>query len=148
MGLVYQYGACGGTKLRCKGSLPVSPEDEEVEKICSTLKSIQMWWGCSVKIGYDIATPEQVSMGDWLWWVGREIISGEDANMQPYRSMQEPQYNMSYSSVASQLLRKTPKFSVFSGDSTQKGEIAFKTMGVQGQKCHAKSHRGNPEGGG
>ena len=33
---------------------------------------------------------------------------------------------MSYSSVASQHNRKTPKFSVFSGDPTKKSEVSFK----------------------
>ena len=40
--------------------------------------------------------------------------------------MQEPQCDMSYSSVAPQLARKTPKFSVFNGDLTQKTEVSFK----------------------
>ena len=55
-----------------------------------------------------------------------EVTSGEDTNMQLQRSMQEPQCDMSYSSVASQLAGRTPKLSVFSGDSIQKGEVSFK----------------------
>ena len=77
--------------------------------------------GCSVKAEYNIATPMKVSMGDQLQWVGREeVMSRVDGNMQPHRSMQEPQHDMSYSSVVSQLVGKTLKFSVFSGDPTQK----------------------------
>ena len=46
--------------------------------------------------------------------------------MQLHRSMQEPQCNMSYSSITSQLAGKTPKCGVFRGDSTQKREVSFK----------------------
>ena len=60
--------------------------------------------------------------------------------------MQEPQYSISDSSVASQLAGKTAKLSVFSGDSTKKRGL-IQTMGIQGQKCDAQSHRGNPEAG-
>ena len=83
-----------------------------------------MWLGHSVKIGCDAATPEQVLMGNQFQWVGRdEVIPGEDANMQPHRPMQKPYCGMSYSSVAFQLVGKMPKFSVFSGDSAQNGEV-------------------------
>ena len=59
----------------------------------------------SVKIGCDVATPEQVFMGDQLQWVGREeAILGKDVNMKPHRSMQEPECDIS----------------------TQKGEVSFK----------------------
>ena len=55
-----------GQKLDAKATLLVFQEGEEVEKICSTLQSIEMWLGHNVKIGCDIATPKQVSMGDPL----------------------------------------------------------------------------------
>ena len=31
-----------------------------------------MWLGCSVNSGCNVATPEQMMMGDHLHWVGRE----------------------------------------------------------------------------
>ena len=49
-------------KLHAKAMLLVFPKSEEVERICNTLKSIEMWLGHSVKIGCDVATPGQVSM--------------------------------------------------------------------------------------
>ena len=59
-------------------------------------------------------------MIDYDGWGKEDVILKEDGNMQPHRSIQEPQCDMSYFCVASQLAGKTPKFSVFSGDSTQK----------------------------
>ena len=41
------------------------------------------------------------------------------------RLMLEPQYGMFCPSVASQVVGKMPKFSTFSGDSTQKEEVSF-----------------------
>ena len=51
-------------KLDAKATLLVFPEGEKVEKICSTLQSIEMWLCCSVKVGCIVATPEQVLVGD------------------------------------------------------------------------------------
>ena len=45
--------------------------------------------------------------------------------MQLQRPIQEPIHNISCSSVASQHHRKTPKFSIISGDPTQKVEVSF-----------------------
>ena len=50
-------------KLDAKATLLVFPEGEEFEKVCSTLQSIEMLLGQGVKVGYNIATPEQVLMG-------------------------------------------------------------------------------------
>ena len=47
--LVYEHGAHGGTKRDAKATLLVFPEGEEVEKMCTTLQSIEMWLGHSVK---------------------------------------------------------------------------------------------------
>ena len=75
-------------------------------------------------------------MGDQLQWMGRdEVVSGEGANRQPHRSMQEPQHSISYSSVASHHDRKTPKFSAFNGDLTQEGDVSFEQWAFQ-----VKSH--------
>ena len=49
----------------------------------------------------------------------------EGASMQLPRLMSEPQHNISCPSVASQIVGKIPKFSTFSGDLTQKGEVLF-----------------------
>ena len=64
---------------------------------------------------------------------------GQDMNTQLHRSMQEPQCDMSYSSVASQLVGKTPEFSIFSGDLTQKGEVSFQKWMFE-VKCVIQSH--------
>ena len=47
-------------------------EGEDTEKLCSTFQSIKMWLGHSVNTGCNVATPEQMMMGDQLHWVGRE----------------------------------------------------------------------------
>ena len=82
--------------------------------------------GCSINTGCDVATPEKMMMGDQLNWVGIEkSVLVESTNMQLSRPMLEPQYNISCPSVASQIVGKMPKFSTFTGDSTQKGEVSF-----------------------
>ena len=67
-----------------KNTLLVFTESENIEKICNTLQSIEMWLGHSVTTGCDVATPKQVLMADQLCWVGRdEIVSVEKStNMQ------------------------------------------------------------------
>ena len=52
-------------------------------------------------------------------------MSVEDRNTQLHRQIQEPKHNISCPSVASQIVGKMPKFSTFSGGSTQKGEVSF-----------------------
>ena len=107
-------------------TLLVFTEGEDIEKICNTLQSIKMCLGHSVSIGYNVATPEQVMMGDQLCWLGREeSVSVVGANMQLPREMPEPQCDISCASVASQVVGKTPKFSTYNRDSTQKGEVSF-----------------------
>ena len=49
----------------------------------------------------------------------------EGTSTQLPRQMPEPQHDISCPSVASQVVGKMPKFSTFSGDSTQKGEVSF-----------------------
>ena len=65
-GLVYEYTNVEPMvvqTLGAKATMLAFPEGEEVDKICSTLQSIEMWLGHSVKIGCDIATSMQVSIG-------------------------------------------------------------------------------------
>ena len=58
--------------------------------------------------------------------VGREeSVLMEGTSMQLPRPMSEPQHDFSCPSVASQVVSKMPKFSTFSGDPTQKGEVSF-----------------------
>ena len=45
--------------------------------------------------------------------------------MQLPRQMTEPQHDISYPNVATQVVGNIPKFSTFSGDSTLKGEVSF-----------------------
>ena len=128
-GLVYEHMTIEPVviqKLDEKNTLLVFTESEDIQKICNTLISIEMWLGHSVNIGCNVATPEQVSMGDQLHWVGREeIMSVEGANMQLHRQVPEPQCDISCPSVASEAVGKLPNFSIFSGDSTQKREVLF-----------------------
>ena len=121
----YDHGASGSTKPWWKQHF-VFTEGEDIEKICNTLWSIEMWLGNSVNIGCDVSTPKQVSMGDWLHQMGREeIMLVEGTNTHLPRQMPEPQCNISCPCVASQVVGKMPKFRIFIGDSTQKGEVSF-----------------------
>ena len=52
-------------------------------------------------------------------------MSVEGTNVQLHRQMPEPQCNISCLSVTSLVVGKMPKFSIFSGDPTQKGEVSF-----------------------
>ena len=66
-GLVYEHVTIEPVviqKLDEKNTLLVFMESEDIEKICNTLQSIEMWLGHCVNIGYDIATSEQVLMRD------------------------------------------------------------------------------------
>ena len=64
----------------------------------------------------------------------------EDASTHLPRLMPEPQCNISCSSVASQEVGNMPKFSTFSGDSTQKGEVSFQQWAFE-IRCVMQSHR-------
>ena len=65
-------------------------------------------------------------VGEWLHQVGREqSMMVEGASTQLPRPMLEQQHDISYLSVASQVVGKMPKFATFSGDPTQKGEVSF-----------------------
>ena len=55
----------------------------------------------------------------------------EGANTQLPRPMPEPHHNISCPSVASQVVGKMLKFSIFSGDSTQKEEVSFEQWGFE-----------------
>ena len=108
-----------------KNTLLVFPEGEDIKKICNTFQSIEVWLNHSVNIGCNVATHEQVSKGDQLYWVGRaQIMSVEGINMPLHRQTPEPKCDISWPCMASQLVCKMPKFSIFSGDSTQKGEVS------------------------
>ena len=103
-----------------------------------------MLLGHSVNIGCNVATPKQVMMGVQLCWVGREeSMSAEGANMQLPRQMPEPQHHIFCPRVASQVVGKMPKFSTFSGDSTQKGEVSFEQWAFE-VKSVMQSHTEAP----
>ena len=64
--------------------------------------------------------------GDRLHWVGREeSVLMEGASMQLPMPMPEPLCDISCPSVASHVVGKMPKFSTFSGESTQKEEVSL-----------------------
>ena len=54
-----------------------------------------------------------------------ECVSVEGTNTQLSRQMPELQCNISSPIVASQVVGKMPKFSIFSGNPTQKEEVSF-----------------------
>ena len=128
-GLAYEHTTVEAMvvqKLDERNTLLVFAEGEDIEKLCSTLQCIEMWFGHSVNTGCDVATFEQMMMGDQLYWVGREeSASVEGTNMQLPRPMPEPQHNISCLSVASQVVGKMSKFSTFSRDSAKKGGVSF-----------------------
>ena len=109
-----------------RNTLLIIAEDENIEMLCGTLQSIEIWLGHSVHTGCDVATPKGMMVGECLHWVGREeSVLVEGTGMQLPRPMSEPQHDISWPSVASQVVGKMPKFSTFNGHSTQKGEFSF-----------------------
>ena len=90
------------------------------------MQSIKTWLGCSVHTGCGIAAPKQIMVEEGLHQVEiSESVSVEGASMQLPRPVSDPQHNISCPSVAPQVVHKMPKFSTFSGDPTQKGEVSF-----------------------
>ena len=113
-------------RLDERNTLVVFAEDENIEMLCQTVQSISVWLGHSVHTGCNMATSEQMMVGEGLHQVGREeSVSVEGASMQLPRLMSEPQHNISCPSIASQVVGKMPKFSTFSEDPTRKGEVSF-----------------------
>ena len=101
-------------------------EGENNEKLCQTLWSIEIWLGHSVHMGCDTATPEQMVLGEGLWWVEREEnVLQEGVSTQLSRPTPVPQHENCCPSVPSQVVGKMPKFSTFSWDPTQQGEVLF-----------------------
>ena len=71
---------------------------------------------------------------------GREdSVSVGGTSMQLPRPMSETQHDMSYPSVASQVVGKMPKISTLSGDPTQKGGVSFEQWALK-IRCVVQSH--------
>ena len=60
--------------------------------------------------------------------------------MQMQGPILEPQCDIYCPSMASQIVGKMPKFSIFSGDSTQKEEVSFKQWTFEIKSVMQKSH--------
>ena len=82
--------------------------------------------GHSVHTGCDVATHEQMTLeNSYVGWGGEESVLVEGISMQLLRPMSDPQCDISFPSVALPVVGKMPKFSTFSGASTQKREVSF-----------------------
>ena len=69
-------------RLDERNTLLVFAEGENIEKLCQTFQSIEIWLGHSGDTGYDVATPKQVMVGEGLCQVGREeSVSVEGTSM-------------------------------------------------------------------
>ena len=90
-GLVYEHPTVEPMvvqRLDERNTLLVFVKGENIEKLCQMLQSIEIWLGHRVHTGCDVATPEQMMLGEGLWWAGREEnMSGESKNMQLSRLM-------------------------------------------------------------
>ena len=74
-------------RLDERNTLLVFMEGKDIEKLFTTLQSIEMSLGCSINPGCDVATPKQMVMGiDYVGW-GEKSVSVEGANMQLPRPM-------------------------------------------------------------
>ena len=122
VGLVYEHTTMEPMviqKLDEGNTLLVFAEGENIEKLCRTLQSIEIWLGHSVNTGCNDSRRMSTSGGE------EESVLVEGASMQLPRPMLEPQCDISSPSVALQVVGKMPNFSTFSGDYIQKGEVSF-----------------------
>ena len=73
VGLVYEHTTVEPVvvqRLDYRSTLLVFADGENIEKLCQKLWSIEIWLGHSVHTGCDIATPEQMMLGEGLQWAG------------------------------------------------------------------------------
>ena len=66
-GLVYEHMTIGPMvvqQLDERNTLLAFPGNEDIERICNTLQSIEMWLGHSINTGCDVTTPKHVRIGD------------------------------------------------------------------------------------
>ena len=109
-------------KLDARATLLVFLEDVDVKRNSIALQSVDIWLGHSVTVMFDITTPKQLSMADFLKWLGGdEVTSGEDGNVQLFRPLSDPLCGISSFSVAPPIVGKTCKFSIFSDKTAEKG---------------------------
>ena len=91
VGLVYEHTTIEPMviqRLDERNTLLVFVEGENSEMLCWTLWSIEMWLGHSVHTGCEIATPEQMMVGEWLDLAGiKESVSVIGTSMQLPRLM-------------------------------------------------------------
>ena len=69
VGLVYEHITVESVvfqRVDDRNTLLVFAEDENIEKLCQKLQSIEIWLGGSVHTGYDVSTPEQMILGEGL----------------------------------------------------------------------------------
>ena len=69
LGLVYEQTTIEPMvvqKLDERKTLLVFVEGENIEKLCQTLLSIEIWLGHSVDTGCDVVTPKQMVVGEQL----------------------------------------------------------------------------------
>ena len=78
-------------------------------------------------------------------WTKESLSVGGTSRQLP-KLMPEPQSTISCPSVALQVVGKVPKFSTFSGDSTQKREVSFEQWVFEVKRV-MQNHGDNIEGG-
>ena len=73
-------------------TLQVLAENESIEELYQKLPSVEIWLGCSVHSGFDIATSEQMMLEEGLQQVARnENALGEGVSMWISRPTPVPQ---------------------------------------------------------
>ena len=66
VGLVYEHTTVEPVVVQradARNTLLVFAESENIEELCEKLQSVEIWLGCSVNTGCDVATPEQMMLG-------------------------------------------------------------------------------------
>ena len=130
MGLVFEHTTVEPVvvqRVDDRNTLLVFAEGKNNEKLCQKLQPIEIWLCHSVCTGCDVASQEQMTLGEGLQWMERkENVLGKGISMQLSRLISVPQHKNSCPIVTSQVVGKMPKISTFSRDPTQKEEVLFK----------------------
>ena len=109
VGLMFEHmnvGPLEVQKLYMSATLFIFQEDEDVERIWITLRSVERSLGHSVNAKCDITTPEQLSVVDQSWQVEKNEATSLDGKNKPFRPIKGAPYRMSSHSATSKLWLK------------------------------------------
>ena len=129
-----------------RATLLIFQQDEDVDRVCTSLSSIEMWLGNNVNVKCNIAKHKQQYTANWLITVDRnKTAPSEGKIIQSFRPIEDSHYIMSSHSVASQFQVKYWNLAFLVVKCTKRGSIIW-SMGVQSKECVTEPFEGNTVG--